>query len=84
MVCTCLVPSATKGPAVSTTSCAVVPVVRAIGRNPAFYHHPLTDELMRLFNTGMATRLMATLPQDSHWTPLISRAIATARVTLRP
>lgn len=34
VVCTCLVPSATS-PAVSTTSCAVVPVVRAIRASPA-------------------------------------------------
>ena len=42
------------------------------------FYLSLTDELMRLFNTGMATRLMAAAPEDSALdSKIVSRAIAT-------
>lgn len=44
------------------------------------FYLSLTDELMRLFNTGMATRLMAAAPEDSALdSKIVSRAIATAQ-----
>ena len=44
------------------------------------FYLSLTDELMRLFNTGMATRLMAASPEDSALdSKIVSRAIATAQ-----
>ena len=47
------------------------------------FYLSLTDELMRLFNTGMATRLMATAPEDSALdSKIVSRAIATAQANV--
>ena len=44
------------------------------------FYLSLTDELMRLFNTGMTTRLMAAAPEDSALdSKIVSRAIATAQ-----
>ena len=44
------------------------------------FYLSLTDELMRLFNTGAATRLMAMAPEDSSLdSKLVTRAIATAQ-----
>ena len=44
------------------------------------FYLSLTDELMRLFNTGMATRLMAAAPEESALdSKIVSRAIATAQ-----
>jgi len=44
------------------------------------FYLSLTDELMRLFNTGMATRLMAAAPHGSALdSKIVSRAIATAQ-----
>ena len=44
------------------------------------FYLSLTDELMRLFNTGMATRLMAAAPEDSALdSKIVSRTIATAQ-----
>ena len=44
------------------------------------FYLSLTDELMRLFNTGMATRLMAAAPEASALdSKIVSRAIATAQ-----
>ena len=44
------------------------------------FYLSLTDELMRLFNTGMAPRLMAAAPEDSALdSKIVSRAIATAQ-----
>lgn len=47
------------------------------------FYLSLTDELMRLFNTGMATRLMAAAPEDSALdSKIVSRAIATAQANV--
>ena len=47
------------------------------------FYLSLTDELMRLFNTGMATRLMAAAPEDSALdSRIVSRAIATAQANV--
>ena len=47
------------------------------------FYLSLTDELMRLFNTGMATRLMAVAPEDSALdSKIVSRAIATAQANV--
>ena len=47
------------------------------------FYLSLTDELMRLFNTGMATRLMAAAPEDSALdSKIVSRAIATAQLNV--
>ncbi|WP_425584308.1 hypothetical protein [Streptomyces violaceus] len=49
----------------STTSCAVVPAVRATRASPAFYLS-LGDDLMRLFKAQMVERVMsmANVPDD--------------------
>ena len=47
------------------------------------FYLSLTDELMRLFNTGMATRLMSAAPEDSALdSKIVSRAIATAQANV--
>ena len=47
------------------------------------FYLSLTDELMRRFNTGMATRLMAAAPEDSALdSKIVSRAIATAQANV--
>lgn len=47
------------------------------------FYLSLTDELMRLFNTGMATRLMAAAPEDSALdSKIVSRAIAAAQANV--
>ena len=47
------------------------------------FYLSLTDELMRLFNTGMATRLMAAAPEESALdSKIVSRAIATAQANV--
>ena len=47
------------------------------------FYLSLTDELMRLFNTGMATRLMGAAPEDSALdSKIVSRAIATAQANV--
>ena len=47
------------------------------------FYLSLTDELMRLFNTGMAPRLMAAAPEDSALdSKIVSRAIATAQANV--
>ena len=47
------------------------------------FYLSLTDELMRLFNTGIATRLMAAAPEDSALdSKIVSRAIATAQANV--
>ena len=47
------------------------------------FYLSLTDELMRLFNPGMATRLMAAAPEDSALdSKIVSRAIATAQANV--
>ena len=47
------------------------------------FYLSLTDDLMRLFTTGMATRLMAAAPEDSALdSKIVSRAIATAQANV--
>ena len=47
------------------------------------FYLSLTDKLMRLFNTGMATRLMSAAPEDSALdSKIVSRAIATAQANV--
>ncbi|MDO5750117.1 MAG: preprotein translocase subunit SecA [Rothia sp. (in: high G+C Gram-positive bacteria)] len=47
------------------------------------FYLSLADDLMRLFNTGMATRLMAVAPEDAPIeSKLVSRAIANAQANV--